>query len=445
MYLLHHSELLEWISKYQGPQFHAVLSDPPYHLTSITERFGKEGSKPAKFGDDGAFSRASRGFMQTSWDGGDIAFRAETWEAIKSVVLPGAFGMAFASSRGYHRMAAAIEDAGFIIHPSIFLWCRGTGFPKATTISGQCRTRRGAVKFQHGYALTNWAMENLPYEERLKWYRHEKAMAGHRYGGQVLKPAVEPIIVFQKLYDGKALENILETGAGCLNIKNSQIKFNEDRGRWPANFIVDQESADLLDQQSGVLNSGKGHVVKRSKGNGFRQIALGDFRNLAEQHYETFGDSGGASRFFFQYQENQIDEADLVKYTTKASNAERDAGISRNPTKVNDGRPSEIDNPYQRGETERINIHPTTKPIDLTRYLASILLPPEEYGTRRLFVPFAGVASEMIGGLLAGWDEAVGVEMEKEYVEIGNQRLQHWQQFAPVPHVKDGPIQQTLF
>jgi site-specific DNA-methyltransferase (adenine-specific) len=230
-----------------------------------------------------------------------------------------------------------------------------------------------------------------------------------------------------------------------LNIKNSQIKFNEDRGRWPANFIVDQESADLLDQQSGVLNSGKGHVVKRSKGNGFRQIALGDFRNLAEQHYETFGDSGGASRFFFQYQENQIDEADLVKYTTKASNAERDAGISRNPTKVNDGRPSEIDNPYQRGETERINIHPTTKPIDLTRYLASILLPPEEYGTRRLFVPFAGVASEMIGGLLAGWDEAVGVEMEKEYVEIGNQRLQHWQQFAPVPHVKDGPIQQTLF
>lgn len=74
-------------------------------------------------------------------------------------------------------------------------------------------------------------------------------------------------------------------------------------------------------------------------------------------------------------------------------------------------------------------LHPTLKPIKLTTYLAKLLLPPQEYSPRRMFVPFSGVASEMIGGVLAGWDEVVGVEFDTEnnYVGIGEQRLKYWE------------------
>ena len=118
-------------------KFHALFCDPPYHLTSITKRFGKEGSVPAQYGKDGAFSRASKGFMGKQWDGGDIAFDPRTWHHLGHFLYPGAFGMCFASARGWHRLACAIEDAGFIIHPSIFLWVYGSGFPKATRIDTQ--------------------------------------------------------------------------------------------------------------------------------------------------------------------------------------------------------------------------------------------------------------------------------------------------------------------
>jgi len=66
------------------------------------------------------------------------------------------------------------------------------------------------------------------------------------------------------------------------------------------------------------------------------------------------------------------------------------------------------------------------KPIALTRWLATLLLPPELYAPRRILIPFAGSGSEMIGALLAGWEEIVGIEMETEYVEIAEARLAHW-------------------
>ena len=87
----------------------SIVTDPPYHLTSIVKRFGKEGSAPAQFGTDGAYARASRGFMGKEWDGGDIAFRTEVWEAALRVAKPGAYLLAFGGTRTFHRMAVAIE------------------------------------------------------------------------------------------------------------------------------------------------------------------------------------------------------------------------------------------------------------------------------------------------------------------------------------------------
>ena len=103
------ADVLAWASEYDGPKFHALLCDAPYEL----------------------------GFMGKTWDDSGVSFQPETWAALAKHLHPGAFGMTFAGSRTWHRIAVAIEDAGLVIHPSIFAWANGQGFPKATRIDTQ--------------------------------------------------------------------------------------------------------------------------------------------------------------------------------------------------------------------------------------------------------------------------------------------------------------------
>lgn len=414
------ADAVAWAAQYTGPKMHAMLCDPPYHLTSIVKRFGGSDAAPAQFGKDGAFARASRGFMGKQWDGGDVAFDPGTWQAFANVLHPGAFGMAFASSRGWHRLACAIEDGGFIIHPSIFGWCYGSGFPKATRVNAD-------------------------------------GFYSHRYGLQALKPALEPIIVFQKPYEGRPIDNITQYGAGALNIDGGRIgteeitslkglgnnwRLNDDGwkgrgaqpepetniGRWPSNFILlDDAAADALDAQSGVtgqLVSG-GHTPNAPKFNGRDynngQVYEGDKRASRD----PIDAPGGASRFFYRVA-HDIDNADPVYYCAKASGEERNAGLGNFPEQRagsiegGGGLNSTDDHAYSH------NPHPTVKPLDLARYLATLLLPPAQYAPRSLFVPFAGVASECIGAWQAGWEDVQGIELTEEYIPIANARAKYW-------------------
>ena len=108
----------------------SVVCDPPYHLTSIVKRFGADNAAPAKVGKTGAYARASKGFMGQTWDGGDVAFQPETWAEVLRVLKPGGHLVAFSGTRTYHRMAVAIEDAGFEIRDQL-AWVYGSGFPKS--------------------------------------------------------------------------------------------------------------------------------------------------------------------------------------------------------------------------------------------------------------------------------------------------------------------------
>lgn len=438
MIKIHNTDAIKWAEDYDGPLFHALFCDAPYHLTTITKRFGKDGAAPAKHGKDGAFGRLSKGFMGQLWDGGDIAFQPETWSAFMRVLYPGAFGMAFAGSRGWHRMAVAIEDAGFIIHPTIFLWAYGSGFPKATRVDtqidkGKERKVIGKKKlWGHNAGSGAGSFSKNQYEGQTGVVRYEditepasdlsKAWEGHRYGMQAMKPAVEPIILFQKPYQGKPLDNITETGAGTINIDGSRIGSDDIninrwtdsahpfgdgagneyesvtvKGRWPANFLLDEEAARRLDEQTGELTSGEPVGVRHSQNqNIYGKVQLG-------KPISGYGDSGGASRFFFNVRE-KLDAADPVYYCGKASPDERTAGLDEN------------------------NPHPTVKPLDLCRHLAGLLLPPGKYAPRRLVVPFSGVGSECIGAHLAGWDEIEGIESDTKngYVDIAQKRIKHW-------------------
>ena len=149
-------------------------------------------------------------------------------------------------------------------------------------------------------------------------------------------------------------------------------------------------------------------------------------------------DTGTAARFFYQASwqhevAEQLAAADTVRYQAKASRSERDAGLegmaqSARRMFASGGR-TLVDGVWTETDSAplpRRNIHPTCKPIDLIRWLATLLLPPAEYAPRRVLVPFAGSGSEMIGCGLAGWDEIVGVELMPEYAEIAEARLAHW-------------------
>ena len=102
-------DIRKWLYDHRGcePEFHALLGDFPYSIS----------------------------FMNKKWDKSDLVFDPKLYKRLADHLLPGAFGMVFASSRQYHRVACAIEDAGMVLHPSIFGFCYGSGFPKATNIS----------------------------------------------------------------------------------------------------------------------------------------------------------------------------------------------------------------------------------------------------------------------------------------------------------------------
>ena len=165
----------------EGVQVDSVVTDPPYHLQSIVERFGKEGSAPAK-DRDGLYQRQATGFMGKEWDGGDIAFRKETWELAMKLLKPGGHLLAFSASRNYHRMAVAIEDAGFEIRDQI-MWIYGSGFPKSHNLGD------------------GW--------------------------GTALKPAHEPIVMARKFIEGTNKQNKEKYGTGGLNIDGCRIETDE--------------------------------------------------------------------------------------------------------------------------------------------------------------------------------------------------------------------------
>ena len=141
------AEIVEWLRAYDGPRFHAVLSDPPYALISIAKRFGKEGSAPAQEGSDGRYSRLSGGFMGQRWDGFDSLDHYQAWVTewasllIEKALLPGAVALFFGGTRTFHRLGTGLEQGGFEIIDCL-MWLHGQGFPKSHDVSKGLDKRR---------------------------------------------------------------------------------------------------------------------------------------------------------------------------------------------------------------------------------------------------------------------------------------------------------------
>ena len=306
-------DMLDVLRGVPDNHFDSVVCDPPYHLTSVVKRFGAENAAPAQFGTDGAYARASKGFMGKTWDGGDVAFRVEVWAEVWRVLKPGGYVLAFSGTRTYHRMAVAIEDAGFEIRDQI-QWLYGSGFPKSHNLGDEWE----------GY-------------------------------GTALKPANEPICVARKPLEGTVAQNVLKWGVGAMNIDGCRVsgepwKAHRATGLASVKFFtegdapeIDKESHALGRWPANILHDGSDEVLA-----GFPDSA-GQLAPVGPQHgprlsVNTYGDYGPREDF---QPRNDSGSAARFFYTAKASRTER------------------------AGST-----HPTVKPISLMRYLVRLVTPP---------------------------------------------------------------------
>lgn len=393
----------------------SVVTDPPYGLTSQSS--ARRSAFPGHYDGD-SFGRgqkqekAGKGFMGKEWDGTGIAFKVELWREVLRVLKPGGHLLSFGGTRTYHRMACAIEDAGFEIRDQI-QWLYGSGFPKSMdvskaidkaagterkktgeTVRSGCRAARGGGEFVGSIAIE---------AEKWKEVTEPSTPEAQQWDGwgTALKPANEPIVLARKpLSEPTVAANVLKWGTGAINIAGCRIGIDtikthgkrngtgnslelskytspenwegaEHQGRFPANIILDEEAAAALDEQTGSLKSGRmAPGTERQNRRGYAGPMPTETLN------ETYGDSGGASRFF---------------YVAKASRKER-------------------------GE---FNTHPTVKPITLIKYLCRLITPPGGL----ILDPFGGSGTMALAAILEGFDYLI-IEREVEYVEIINKRIE---------------------
>lgn len=268
---LHEGDCLDVMADLPEAYFDAIVTDPPYHLTSIVKRFGADDAAPAQAGTDGLFQRSSRGFMGKHWDGGDVAFRPETWAAALRVLKPGGHLVAFSAARTYHHMAVAIEVAGFEMRDSIlslyastpawtqFLdglapeqvaaltralatcdapllaWLYGCGFPKSHDVSKSIDKLLGADRevLQTIYKVSgekrNCMSGDFSGQRDITAPATPEAREWEGWG-TALKPAWEPIVLARKpIAEGSVARQALATGTGGLNIDAARIPSGPDK------------------------------------------------------------------------------------------------------------------------------------------------------------------------------------------------------------------------
>jgi DNA modification methylase len=388
----------------------SIVTDPPYEL----------------------------GFMGKSWDASGIAFNIEVWQEALRVIKPGGHLIAFSGSRTYHRMAVAIEDAGFQIRDQI-MWVYGSGFPKSHNISKGIDKAAGAereVVGQTTKARSTSGKSALPtvggktvYET---WNETAPATAAAQQWngwGTALKPAHEPMVLARKPLEGTVANNVLTYGVGGLNIDGSRVGETVETwpasrsyapgqlqpggkgetqatgdvpaGRFPANFIHDGS-----DEVVALFPDSKSTSGKKQPNNTNNEVYSGTWNSQPDK-IGGFDDSGSAARFF---------------YCAKASKRDRNEGLEGFEAKRDhDGRKDGGvggDNPRNRTNNAKLNHHPTVKPVMLMQYLVRLVTPPNGI----VLDPFMGSGSTGKACAYEGFD-FIGIDQSAEYVAIAQARI----------------------
>lgn len=441
------------------PKYHAVLCDPPYGIEFMGSEWDKPKPSAARIGNGGNTSRPGNIGINTPQAyvaGYDFQAWVTEWASLMlDYVYPGAVGMFFGGTRTFHRLACGLEDAGWEVVDCI-MYLYGSGFPKSLDVSKAIDKADGVEREVIGKSPyytpgrttdnhrvgQNGAIHGRAYsDEEYEKYTAPRDRnitapatdAAKRFAGfgTALKPMYEPVILARAPRHPYTFAQLAQQfGSGALNVDGGRIAYSDNvsykqrtgfdatpdgttfsnritahtrpdeytspLGRFPGNVALvhtdtctPDKCADdcvvaLLDAQAGELTNG--HFPASGKVG--QSSVYGNFNGLNQE--DRYTESGGASRFF---------------YTAKSSTFERTAGLPKRSS------------------------HPTLKPIQLIEWLSTLLLPPKLDTPRRLLVPFAGVASEMIGAHLAGWDVIHGIEQSGAYIAEGKQRAAWWSKY----------------
>lgn len=283
-YKIHHGSNLDILPTLPDNSIDSIITDPPYEL----------------------------GFMGKSWDSTGIAYNVELWKQCLRVLKPGGHLVAFSGSRTYHRMAVAIEDAGFQIRDQM-MWVYGSGFPKSHNI---------------GKKIEGWD----------GW-------------GTALKPAHEPIVLARKPLEGTVAANVLKWGVGGLNIDACRV--GTDAG-W--SYPKGRGGSGWNGQESLSTN-----LTKPTKATAGRWPA-NLMHDGGDEVAALFPNDAG--RFFYCPKASKKDRDEGCEgikakvFSMSGNDSEKDGDIGLNKS------------------IARHNFHPTVKPTDLMRYLCRLVTPP---------------------------------------------------------------------
>lgn len=426
-YVLVNGECLEEMRKMDADSMDAIVTDPPYGLAfmgakwdsfgkssgrqTVTERkaegkrYAEENAGAPRYGNSHG-KRVTRDEMVSFQEAMTPIFA----EALR-VAKPGAYMLCFGGTRTFHRMACAMEDAGWSIRDTI-MWVYGSGFPHGMDVSKAIDKALGAKreKVPATGGLTN--NKNFNDDNWSKIGQKDAVMDSNeavtedaaRWSGwnTQLKPAWEPIIVAQKPLDGTVAHNVLTHGVGAMNIDACRVPTDEyimtngvpkevqDRqniygsygekktgqtngqklGRYPANLIHDGS-----EEVVSLFPNTKSATKSRPRNRTPQTNAYGTFNGREGLMTQAYGDNGSAARYF---------------YCAKASKSDRGEG----------------------------NTHPTCKPTKLMRYLVKLVCPVGG----AVLDPFMGSGSTGVAALQEGM-RFVGIDMEEEYCEIARKRI----------------------
>jgi site-specific DNA-methyltransferase (adenine-specific) len=382
-------------------------------------------------------------FMGKDWDHGVPG--VQFWVEALRVAKPGAHLLAFGGTRTFHRLTCAIEDAGWEIRDCV-MWVYAQGFPKSLDVSKAIDKTAGTTREVIGIITEGRAAKprkdikgggmHAGSDGDVRGYLGNKVTAPATEAacqwdgwGTALKPAWEPIILARKPIKGTVVDNVLRYGTGALNIDGCRVKGQPhhnygrtcsggmftgksdtpintpDEGRFPANIIHDgsDEVLGLFPITSSTKpHSGNGNKLDtREQGWGFKRMPC------------SLSDNGGSAARFF--------------YCAKASKKDRDegcGGLEEKMVGMSNGAQIHGEE-YDKGKGIGLNVvkamknhHPTVKPVALMRYICRLVTPPGGI----VLDPFMGSGSTGKAALLEGF-KFIGIELEKEYVEIAKRRI----------------------
>jgi site-specific DNA-methyltransferase (adenine-specific) len=375
-----HGDCRALMADMEGCSVDSVATDPPYEL----------------------------GFMGREWDSTGVAYDVATWAEALRVLKPGGWLVAFGGSRTYHRMACAIEDAGFEIRDQI-MWIYGSGFPKGGNRDGKGTCLKpahepivlarkpligsvAANEAAFGTGALSIDACRVPTDERL------------RAGGGVIPMRHDPSVPRGRSGEQSATRRYDDRGATSF-APTPGPRGGATNGRWPANIVHDgsDEVLSAFPDAPGQQGDLRGHTKSRQSPNGI----FGGMRPALD--HAARGDTGSAARFF---------------YCAKASKGDRDEGLSDFAPQAfvqfqtGNGESGNASSLSAGRDTQYRNTHPTVKPEALMRWLVRLITPPGG----RVLDPFTGSGSTGKAAVLEGFD-FTGCELTAEYLPIANARI----------------------